>query len=459
MVPSSTAWRQAIWRWAGAGAGLTWTGHRLGWSAMSAPAPSLSARTQPTPDATANLLALAPGPGAHVWLRRGEGLVAWGEAARLELTGPGRARRAVAWWRQVAGRAAVEDLVQVPGTGLIGFGSFAFDDDSALPSLLIVPRVVAGRRGETAWLTAIEPIGQGAGPRPDASLEPAAAVSDHGPVQLRPGTHTAAAWPGIVRRALTEIQAGRVDKVVLARDEWAEARAPIDPRLLLARLSANYPSCWAYAVDGTLGATPELLVRSVHGLVSSRVLAGTIRRTDDDAANLARAAALARSSKDLEEHEYAVASVARALAAFTDEILVPEVPYVLHLPNVMHLASDVTGVLRPGADRPGPSSLELAAALHPSAAVCGTPTRPARRLIGELEGVDRGRYAGPVGWMGADGDGEWGIALRGAQLSPDRRRARLFAGGGIVGASVPAEELAETEAKLAPMHQALGVAP
>ncbi|MDR3202093.1 MAG: chorismate-binding protein, partial [Bifidobacteriaceae bacterium] len=168
-------------------------------------------------------------------------------------------------------------------------------------------------------------------------------------------------------------------------------------------------------------------------------------------ANLALAAALAESSKDLREHEYAVASVARVLARFTDELSVPESPSVLQLPNVMHLATDVVGALRPG-----PTSLDLAAALHPTAAVCGTPTEAARDLLAELEGMDRGRYAGPVGWLGANGDGEWGIALRGAQLAPDRLSARLLAGGGIVAASVPDEELAETEAKFAPMLRALG---
>jgi menaquinone-specific isochorismate synthase len=240
----------------------------------------------------------------------------------------------------------------------------------------------------------------------------------------------------------------------------------VDPRWLLARLAAAYEACWTFSVDGMVGATPELLVRSEKGLVTSRVLAGTIRRagaSDDEA--LLRAAHLARSSKDLEEHEYAVASVAQALAPFCSSMNVPDAPFVLHLPNVMHLASDVTGVLARGgsragstrADAAGPTSLALAAALHPSAAVCGTPTGVARALIREIEGMDRGRYAGPVGWLGADGDGEWGIALRSAELSPaDPRTVRLFAGCGIVAASDPAAELAESEAKLEPLRFALG---
>jgi menaquinone-specific isochorismate synthase len=253
------------------------------------------------------------------------------------------------------------------------------------------------------------------------------------------------------------IEAGHADKVVLARDEWVETDRPLDLRTVASRLAATFPTCWTYCVDGLIGATPELLVRSSHGLVTSRVLAGTIRRTADDGANLAQAAALARSSKDLEEHKFAVASVAQSLAAFTDELSVPEVPYVLHLANVMHLASDVAGVLRGQGELDRPLSLDIAGALHPTAAVCGTPTAPALRVLTALEGADRGRYAGPVGWMNAAGDGEWGIALRGAQTSPGRRRARLFAGGGIVRASVPEEELAETEAKFAAMRGALGV--
>jgi menaquinone-specific isochorismate synthase len=187
------------------------------------------------------------------------------------------------------------------------------------------------------------------------------------------------------------------------------------------------------------------------------VLAGTIQRSEDpanDPHDLWLAASLARSSKDLEEHEYAVRSVADRLSPFCATTNVPESPFVLHLANVMHLATDVTGVLREP-DRA--ASLELAAALHPSAAVCGTPTAAAAELIDELEGMDRDRYAGPVGWMDAGGDGEWGIALRCARIdAADPRRLRLFAGCGIVAGSDPVAEVAESEAKLLPMRTALG---
>ncbi len=191
---------------------------------------------------------------------------------------------------------------------------------------------------------------------------------------------------------------------MLARDLIATADEPIDVRWPLRRLSETYPMCWTFHVDGLFGATPEMLVRRERGLVTSRVLAGTIRRTGDDERDLALAATLARSSKDLEEHEYAVRSVADALEPHCSSMNVPEAPFVLHLPNVMHLATDVAGVVH---DAATVSSLELAASLHPSAAVGGTPTAVAVALIAEIEGMDRGRYAGPVGWMDADGDGEW----------------------------------------------------
>src|SRR5690606_26337454 len=161
--------------------------------------------------------------------------------------------------------------------------------------------------------------------------------------------------------------------------------------------------------------------------------AGTIRRTGDDERDLALAAALARSSKDLEEHEYAVRSVAEALEPHCTGMNVPEAPFVLHLPNVMHLATDVTGVAQDAGRAGGTSARQLAEALHPSAAVGGTPSLDAVAMIAEVEGMDRGRYAGPVGWMDASGDGEWGIALRSGEV--EGRTVRLFAGCGIVGDS------------------------
>jgi menaquinone-specific isochorismate synthase len=209
---------------------------------------------------------------------------------------------------------------------------------------------------------------------------------------------------------------------------------------------------WTFHVDGLFGATPEMLVRRERGLVTSRVLAGTIRRTGDDERDLALAAALARSSKDLEEHEYAVRSVAEALEPHCTSMNVPEAPFVLHLPNVMHLATDVAGVVH-DSENESATSLDLAAALHPSAAVGGTPTEVAKAVIAEIESMDRGRYAGPVGWMDSSGDGEWGIALRSAEI--EGNTVRLFAGCGVVASSDPEAELAEAQAKFVPVRDAI----
>jgi len=415
-------------------------------------------------DDPGTLLDLLPADAPLAWVRRGDGLVGWGEVLRFEVTGPDRFAAAERSWHDALAHCVVRDEVHLPGTGPVAFGSFAFAEDSPAGGVVVVPRVIVGRRGSTTWLTTID-VGAriGATPSLATAVRDRTPVAPPGAVSFSDGAVSADGWRDVVASGVAAIRAGTVDKVVLARDVVARTSHPLDPRWVLRRLGADYPSCWTFSVDGLLGATPELLVRSEKGLVTSRVLAGTIRRTGDDDADLARAAILAHSSKDLEEHEYAVSSVADALAPFCSSTNVPDVPFVLHLPNVLHLASDVTGVLsaahpEPGAGRAplAPSSLALAAALHPTAAVCGTPTDVARDLIARIEGMERARYAGPVGWFGADGDGEWGIALRCAEVDPENpRRVRLFAGCGIVAASDPAAELAESEAKLVPMRHAL----
>ena len=326
----------------------------------------------------------------------------------------------------------------------MAFGSFTFADD-AEGSVLVVPEVVVGRRDGISWVTVI-----GTGIAAPPPLVPDAAPQEPVGTTFTDGPVDGDAWQSLVAEAVQRIQADDLDKVVLARDLVATLAEPLDVRAPLARLADGYPSCWTFHVDGFFGSTPEMLVRLERGLVTSRVLAGTIRRTGDDTHDLALAGSLARSSKDLEEHEYAVRSVADSLAPHCTNMFVPETPFVLHLPNVMHLATDVTGVMKDGA-----SALTLAASLHPSAAVGGTPTPEAVRLIGEIERLDRGRYAGPVGWIDSRGDGEWGIGLRSAQIEDDGRTVRLFAGCGIVADSIPADELAESTAKLIPVREAL----
>lgn len=405
-------------------------------------APSLVARTTAIAvDQAADLLALVPAEGPLSWVRRGEGLVGWGAAAVARTSGPTRFTDAAKWWSEVVARATVTDDVEEPGSGLVAFGSFAFADTGE-ESVLVVPSVVVGRRGDRAWVTT---LGQA------ADLPPAHDLPAGVDVAFADGAMPPQEWMAVVAEAIGRIQGGLLEKVVLARDVVATASAPIDVRRPLRRLAASYPMCWTFHVDGLFGATPELLVRRERGLVTSRILAGTIRRTGDERRDAELAGTLSRSSKDLEEHEYAVRSVADALEPHCSSMNVPEAPFVLHLPNVMHLATDVTGVVRDGV-----SSLELAAALHPSAAVGGTPRDAAVALIAELEGMDRGRYAAPVGWMDATGDGEWGIALRSAMVDPaDPTQVRLFAGCGVVGSSDPQDELAESNAKLIPVRDAL----
>ena len=401
------------------------------------------------------LIDLLPRTAPLAWVRRGEGIVGWGEVARFESTGADRFDRAIDSWNQVREHAIIRDEVGLPGTGPVAFGTFGFSEATSRPSVLIVPRVVVGRKGDTWWLTTITTSDEPFASQPDlddvvAGLEP---VTSPGHVEYVPGSCSPGQWMDVVAHGIELIKAGELDKIVLARDEIGTAAQPIDVRHLLGNLARSYENCWTFAVDTMVGATPELLVRTERGLVTSRVLAGTIQRTGDDETDTARAAVLAHSSKDLEEHEYAVRSVADALRPYCSSLNVPEAPFVLHLPNVLHLASDVAAVVDAAA---GATSLSLAKALHPTAAVCGTPTQEAAQAILALEGMDRSRYAGPVGWLGADGDGEWGIGLRSAELmASDPHSIRLFAGCGIVAASDPAAEYAETLAKLRPMHTAL----
>jgi menaquinone-specific isochorismate synthase len=412
------------------------------------PVPRLVARTvevAAADDLPANLLDLLPADSPMAWLRRGQGLVAWGVAARCTSSGVDRFADAVDWWRTVSTSAVVRDEVGVPGTGLISIGSFGFADDPG-DSVLVVPRVVVGTRGDRAWITVIGEDELSA--LPDLTLQDEIPAPRN--VVFADGAMSGAAWESVVAQAVSRIEAGELEKVVLARDLIATADAPIDVRWPLRKLAEHYEMCWTFHVDGLFGATPEMLVRRERGLVTSRVLAGTIRRTGDDEHDLALAGQLARSSKDLEEHEYAVRSVADSLAPYCSSMNVPEVPFVLHLPNVMHLATDVAGVIH---DSDGATVLEMAAALHPSAAVGGTPTKVAVEMIDEIEGMDRGRYAGPVGWMDAAGDGEFGIALRSAEIDADQ--VRLFAGCGIVADSDPEAELAEAQAKFLPVRDAL----
>lgn len=380
------------------------------------------------------------------WIRGGEGLIGFGIWRKTSVKGNNRFSDARTWWHQQLNSLKIQNSVHGSGTGPILFASFAFE--SSEESELVIPEVIIGKKGGKSWITWI-----GSGKQP--TLEELAKIAINSEVSFSQGSLSDEAWKERVASAVSHIRSGDLEKVVLARDLIAKSSTEISTRSIINFLVENYPPTWVFLVSGLVGATPELLVRLSKSLVTSRVLAGTIRKTGDEARDLGLAASLAKSSKDLEEHEYAVRSVADALAPYCSSTNVPEVPFVLHLANVMHLATDVTGVVNESAT---PVDIfTVISSLHPSAAVCGTPTGKADALINVLEGMNRGRYAGPVGWIDARGDGEVGIALRCGELSKDHKAMRIFAGCGIVAGSNPEEELAESQAKLSPMRNALEV--
>ena len=410
------------------------------------------ARTVPIAD-PGDLLARVPSVGTLAWVRQGAGLVGWGEVARITLpAGEDRFTAGEKRLRTLFEGVVTDDQVQRPGTGPVAFGSFTFDPASD-GSVLIVPRTVLGRDASGhAWLTTLasdhEPSDHEPSdhePADPAGPGPAAAPSG---LSWHDGSLTATQWAHAVAEGVSRISAGVLRKVVLARDVFATAADPIDARVLLRRLAARYPDCFTFACANLVGATPELLVRRQGSEVTALILGGTAPRSAEPAEDAALGAALRASAKNTEEHAYAVASVRDALAPLCAELDIPSHPSLLKFANVHHLGTSVRGTL--ALDR---SVLSLAGAMHPPAAVCGTPAEAALELIRELEHMERGRYAGPVGWLDGHGNGEFGIALRCAGL--EGHRARLFAGCGIVAGSDPAAEVAETEVKFLPMRQSL----
>jgi len=378
------------------------------------------------------------------WIRGGDGLIGFGIYKSHTVTGPKRFTDASQWWRNELSQLDIHNNVHGSGTGPILFTSFSFLESEK--SELVIPQIIVGRKGGKSWITWI-------GDSQQPQLETQISAQQSHALTWVPGSLSEDEWKGRVSLAVERIKRGELEKVVLARDISAQSTEVINPQTLIQRLEAEYPTTWVFLVENLVGATPELLVRLSKSLVTSRVLAGTIRKTGDEAKDLALAATLAKSSKDLEEHEYAVRSVAEELAPFCSSTNVPESPFVLHLSNVMHLATDVTGVVNESATPV--DMFTVIKALHPSAAVCGTPTDMAREVINEIESLHRGRYAGPVGWIDARGDGEVGIALRCGALSKDMKNIQLFAGCGIVAGSIAEDELAESQAKLMPMRTAL----
>jgi menaquinone-specific isochorismate synthase len=362
-----------------------------------------------------------------------------GEALRIEVAdGVAGAADAVA---EALDAIVIEDEVGAPGTGPVAIGALPFRRDRA--GSLVVPRVLVGVDGKGhTWLTT---IGVGRAPRLglDALAPPAPRLSPDSFSLTSGQSHED--WCEMIATAVEALRGDRhgMEKVVLAREVLVEANRPIVPTAVLARLRALYPSCMLFSVDGFLGASPELLVSRFGRSVRSHPLAGTIAHSGDPAVDERMAAGLLADRKERHEHRVVVDAVAEALAPVCETLAVPDGPSIVSLRNVMHLGTSIEGTLR--ADDP-PSALALVAALHPTPAVAGVPTKEALAYIDEAEPFDRGLYAGPVGWIDARGDGAFAVGIRSATVSGTS--ARLVAGDGIVADSVPEAELAETQLKL-----------
>ncbi|MEZ5178992.1 MAG: isochorismate synthase [Acidimicrobiales bacterium] len=339
-----------------------------------------------------------------------------------------------------------------PGTGPVAFGALPFLPGA--PAELVVPELLVARDPDgTRWITTVTPA-EDPDPDPLELLEVALAEavapgpglgrarSRCGPPDLPPSGPTP--WP-----PPPSASAPALDKVVLAREVVVTADAPIPVATVLTRLGQAFPDCFLYLVDGYCGASPELLVGRTGDVVRAQPMAGTAPRRGDPAADARLAANLLASPTYRHEHQVTIDAVHDGLLAFSSYVDYEPEPSVVALANVAHLATSVEGRL----SHPPASVLELVEALHPTPAVCGRPRQAALDLIAELEGFDRGRYAGAVGWVDAAGNGQWAVGIRGADISG--QRARLVGGNGIVGDSDPPTELIETRAKLQAMLNAI----
>lgn len=395
-----------------------------------AQAASLVARTVAVAPDDVDLLAFAGDTGL-LFERDGCGLAGRGAALRLDVA------------TAIESLAAIRthDEVGRPGSGPVAIGALPFDPAGA--GAVVVPAEIVGRAPDgTAWHTTVRL--EGADPAPGAwPLRPGAGARPRPPDDFRlTASRPHDEWLDVIAAAVAAIASGRMHKVVLAREVTVEANRRIHPVDVLGRLRALYPSCMLFSVDGFVGASPELLVGRAGDAVRAQPMAGTIPRSGEPAVDARLAAALLASDKDRGEHALVVDEVAAVLAPHCTSLDVPTTPSIVPLRNVSHLGTLLTGRLAAGA----PSALGLAMALHPTPAVAGTPTADALAYIAAVEGLDRGRFAGPVGWVDARGDGEWAVGVRSAEL--DGTRARLFAGVGVVADSVPEAELAETQLKL-----------
>lgn len=383
---------------------------------------------------------IGPGP-SLAWLTEAIGLVGTGPVLRIDPgAGQGRFARAAADLAGLFEGAEVQDPVDLPGTGPVAFGSFTFDPGSS-GSSLVIPSTLFGCSEQVCWKTTVD--------FPESGTLQAKAISP--PEDRRTGVPDRLSepqWLSAVEQAVDEIGAGRLEKVVLARLISIRASAPLDHGALVRRLRRSYPGCFTFCYDSLVGASPELLIRRLGDVVDSMPLAGSCPRGSSPGQDARLGAALQASKKNLSEHDLAVQTVVDRLAGYCERLVAEPEPSLLLLANLQHLSTKIQGTLRRAA-----TALELAGALHPTAAVCGVPVAEALATIRRLEGFQRGRYAGPIGWMDRRGDGEWALALRCTEL--DGAAAQVFAGAGIVAGSDPVAELEETALKLQAVLSAL----
>ncbi|HEX2071769.1 MAG TPA: isochorismate synthase [Thermoleophilaceae bacterium] len=400
--------------------------------------------------------------------RDGYAVCGLGAAAVVGAEGPGRFRSVAAACRDLASRTLLDDASsdpgRPPGSGPIFVGGFAFAADggwapewrSFAPAQVTLPEIALARQGGEARMTlTLEVDGT-------ASVDELIARAAHRLADLRPAAmplldpypalrpRVAAAAPPThyeeaVSRAVERIRAGDLEKVVLAREVRVHAPAPIDPAPILDALRGAFPACYCFCV-GTpeaafVGASPELLVRCDGERAQTVALAGTTRRSADPAVDDHLGEQLLRSAKDRGEQRIVTDRIERALDPVSLWVAAADEPVLVKVQNVQHLATPIRAQLA----QPIPA-LELAGRLHPTPAVGGEPDAAAQPLIPALEGLDRGWYAGAIGWTDVAEDGELCVALRCALLRDDV--AHLYAGCGIVADSQPAAELAETEVKL-----------
>jgi salicylate biosynthesis isochorismate synthase/menaquinone-specific isochorismate synthase len=399
--------------------------------------------------------------------RDGWAVAALGSVRELEASGPDRFRVVARRWRELAAAAVADPPEGPPGSGLIAVGAFAFAPDGGgspewegfAPASLLVPELSLARSGDRTRLTLavdvapddtlpdlgarIERRLQGLRDLPLPLLDPAPA-GRYRVVSPMPPAH----YEEAVVRAVERIRAGELDKVVLAREVEVHAPVDHDPGAVIGILREAFPSCYVFAVgrgEATfLAASPELLVRREGQRASTVALAGSARRSADPAVDDHLGERLLQSEKDREENLIVARRIARALGPHAVWVTTAPELSLVRVANIQHLASPIRAQLASPID-----VIELAAVLHPTPAVGGEPAGPAVALIPALEGLDRGWYAGPVGWTDAAGDGEFCVGLRCALLRG--RLARCYAGCGIVRDSDPAAELAETEIKLEAM--------